>query len=346
MRHEKGRYGLIIAVIGLISFLIFIISALALGLAHQNTASIDSWHTKSVLMTKDANGNLAQSVMTAPELRQQKRNQQSAVVGITPTNINRQGASNHDGIQFVGLNTNEYIYQNMPISKGHRPQRANEVIISDKLSHYHLNDKIKIGLDDNTYTISGITPDALYNMAPVVYGQLTNWNHIKGVNQNFKASGIVSKATTPIKTNNAQLQLFNHDQFLKELPGYSAQNTTFIFMIVFLIIIALVVVTIFLYILTLQKRPNFAVLRAQGIPNRYLLRNTFSETLLLMLFAVILGCGLTTLTATIIPSGVPMYFDIPLMFGVATGILVTGLLGSCIPMLVISKIDPVTVIGG
>ena len=52
IRHEKMRYGLIVSVISLVSFLIFILSALSLGLANQNTAAIDSWKTTSALMTK------------------------------------------------------------------------------------------------------------------------------------------------------------------------------------------------------------------------------------------------------------------------------------------------------
>lgn len=43
IRHEKLRYSLIVAVISLISFLIFILSALSLGLANENTAAITSW---------------------------------------------------------------------------------------------------------------------------------------------------------------------------------------------------------------------------------------------------------------------------------------------------------------
>ena len=41
MLKEKVRYTLVIAVITLISFLIFILSALALGLSNENTAAVN-----------------------------------------------------------------------------------------------------------------------------------------------------------------------------------------------------------------------------------------------------------------------------------------------------------------
>ena len=346
MKYEKLRYGLIITVIGLIAFLIFIISALALGLAHQNTAAIDSWNTKSALMNKDANGNMGQSVMTESELAAQTQNKQTAVVGITPTNISKTHKSDRDAVQFIGINSDEYIAQNLKLSKGHQPKHQNEVIISDKLSQYKVNDKIRIGLDDTEYTVSGVTPDALYNMAPVVYGNLKNWSPIKGINPTFKASGLISKSSASLKTNDKRLKVYDRQSYLDNLPGYTAQKMTFIFMIVFLILISLIVVTIFLYILTIQKLPNLAVLRAQGIPNRYLVQNTFNETLLIMILAIGFGAVLTAVSAFFMPNSVPVYFDLPLMLGVAGGILETGLLGSFIPMWVITKIDPVTVIGG
>lgn len=41
--HEKLRYGLIVALVTLVSFLIFILTSLAQGLSNVNTAAINSW---------------------------------------------------------------------------------------------------------------------------------------------------------------------------------------------------------------------------------------------------------------------------------------------------------------
>lgn len=62
IKHEKLRYGMIIAMIALISWLIFILTGLAQGLGNQNTAAIDSWNFKSIALNKDADVNLRQSI--------------------------------------------------------------------------------------------------------------------------------------------------------------------------------------------------------------------------------------------------------------------------------------------
>ena len=43
IKREKLRYGLIILMIFLISYLIFMLSSLAIGLADENTQAINSW---------------------------------------------------------------------------------------------------------------------------------------------------------------------------------------------------------------------------------------------------------------------------------------------------------------
>ena len=50
IKREKMRYGLIILVIFLISYLIFMLSSLALGLADENTQAIESWKAQKVVL--------------------------------------------------------------------------------------------------------------------------------------------------------------------------------------------------------------------------------------------------------------------------------------------------------
>ncbi|WP_249192606.1 ABC transporter permease [Weissella minor] len=264
MKYEKLRYSLIIAVISLITFLIFIISALALGLANENTDAINSWQTKSVLLTKDSNGNMGQSLMTPEELDPYMNDNHQAIVGITPMTL--KDKNHNESIQFVGLRSDEYIAKELQLNSGKKPTQKNEVLISDKLTHYQIGDKIQLGLDSHKYTISGIFKHAQYNMAPVVYGAISNWSAIKGVNPQYLGSGVISKNDQSLTTLNDNFKVLGKSAYLDKLPGYAAQNSTFAFMIIFLILISLIVVTIFLYILTIQKRPNLAVLRAPRHP--------------------------------------------------------------------------------
>ena len=347
IKKEKLRYGLILTVVVLISYLIFILSALALGLATANTAAVDSWQSKSFVMTKDANGNAGQSLLTTKQVNE-LAGKQTATLGITP--VNMKIGSKRESAQFVGMNNDEYIAKNLQLTKGHLPKAANEVVVADSVdkNNYGMGDDISIGLSDTKYKIVGYVKNATYNTAPVIYGELAQWRVIKGVSNQFQGSVVASKTSQSV--DDKSLKTYSYQAFINKLPGYTPQKATFGLMIGlmigFLIVISLIVITIFLYILTVQKLPNLAVLRAQGIPNRFLAQNTLFETFFIMATGIIVGAVLSALTEFGIPDSVPMAFDWGLMGLIAAGLLVTGLLGAIIPIRVISRIDPVSVIGG
>ena len=134
--------------------------------------------------------------------------------------------------------------------------------------------------------------------------------------------------------------------FLNKLPGYSAQNLTFGLMIGFLFIISLIIVAVFLYILTMQKLPNFAVMRAQGIPSKTLIGFTVSQSFILVLFASLLALILMELTVFALPAAVPMKFSPSIAIAGLLGMLIMGIIGSLIPVRSILKVDPTMAIGG
>jgi putative ABC transport system permease protein len=121
---------------------------------------------------------------------------------------------------------------------------------------------------------------------------------------------------------------------------------TFMMMIGFLMVISLIIIAVFLYILTMQKLPNYAVLRVQGIPRKVLVGATISQSLLLVLSGLAIGAVLTAITAMMIPAVVPMAFDFTILGAVGIGLLVMALLGGLIPIKSVLNVDPVSVIGG
>ena len=154
------------------------------------------------------------------------------------------------------------------------------------------------------------------------------WQELRGLNSSAVASGLfsdnkLSKNTYP------DLQHYTVNEYINKLPGYSAQNNTFTFMIVFL------------YILTMQKISHYAVMRAQGIPACHLIIATVTQSIFLMVCGVIGGILLTLITSVAIPMSVPVIMNWPLISLMAVGLIVLGMIGSLLPVRMIIKIDPV-----
>ncbi|MQS51991.1 ABC transporter permease [Companilactobacillus mishanensis] len=346
IKHEKLRYSLIIAMIVLISYLIFVLTSLALGLANENTEAIDSWNVRSILLNKDSNISLGQSTITNEQADDINLTKKDAYVGSASVVAKSSGHSQISST-YLGLDKNQFIENNLKLSSGHKVRNDKQIVADEKFkdSGYKLGDKVKLDSSSGKFTIVGFTKNAKLNVAPVLYGTLSGWQTLKGMGPTMKASAVVSK-NTKVDNSNSNLKTYSINTFIDKLPGYTAQNSTFTFMIAFLMIISLIVIAVFLYILTIQKLPNYAVLRAQGIPANVLVKTTIFQSIILVLAGLIIGTILTVLTALLIPTSVPMNFNFPMLSLVALGLIITSILGAIIPVRTILKVDPVTVIGG
>ncbi|MFD1418147.1 ABC transporter permease [Companilactobacillus keshanensis] len=346
IKKEKFRYGLIVAMIVMICYLIFILTSLAMGLSSQNTDAIDSWSMKSIVLDKDSNTSLSQSLITKDQKKNIKLTKDEALIGQASVVAKKNGYAKESS-QFLGLSKKQFIAKNLILTSGHKINSSHQIIVDEKFKTdgYKIGDKLNFNSDKTKYTIVGFVKNAKLNISPVIYGDITTWQSIKNLNGQFVGSAIVSKKAN-FKANNEQLKTYSTSAFISKLPGYSAQNSTFIFMIGFLMAISLIVIAVFLYILTIQKLQNYAVLRAQGIPAKTLINATISQSIILVIGGLLIGTILTAATAFILPASVPMSFDVPILSSVGIGLILTGLIGALIPIKLILNVDPVSVIGG
>ena len=81
IKHEKLRYGLIILMIFLISYLIFMLSSLSVGLASENTQAIESWDAQKVILNKNSNVSMFQSILTKKDVKNANVGKDEAYVG-------------------------------------------------------------------------------------------------------------------------------------------------------------------------------------------------------------------------------------------------------------------------
>ena len=160
----------------------------------------------------------------------------------------------------------------------------------------------------------------------------------------LRAAAIVSR-NPDYNYNYQNCKTYPINQFIKKLPGYTAQNMTFELMIGFLYVISLIIIAVFLYILTMQKLHNYAVMRAQGIPSSTLVKATISQALILVLAGLIIGLIATMITVKVLPPAVPISFTPQIILTGTIGLLVTAIIGSLIPVRSILKVDPAQAIG-
>ena len=345
IKREKLRYGLIILMIFLISYLIFVLSALATGLASENTQALESWDAQKVVLNKNANVSMSQSFLTKSDLKRASLSKDEALLGQIPVVVKKAGRPQISA-QFIGVKKKQFIYHDQELIAGKRAKKNYEVAVDQafKTKGYKIGDKLALNGSSRKYKIVGFVKNAKINIAPIIYGTLESWKKLRQGMPTLEASAIISR-NNHYKYNYKNSKTYPIDQFIKKLPGYTAQNMTFELMIGFLYIISLIIIAVFLYILTMQKMHNYAVMRAQGISSSTLVKATVSQAIILVLTGLIIALAAMFVTVKVLPAAVPISFTPRIILTGTVGLLLTAIIGSLIPIRSILKVDPAQAIG-
>ncbi len=345
---NKLRFTLIIGVLMLISYLVFFLSGLANGLENMNRESVDKWKATSIVLTDESDKSIYQSSMTLADVGDVDA-KDIAVIG--QINAIAGNGNQKNNVSIFGINKDEFI---MPkVTEGKEFSDDNEVIASDSLQEdgFKVGDELHLSSSDEVLTIVGFTDKARFNAAPVLYGDVSTFQRVKfgeaAEANKDSINGIVIR--TGDRSNliqNDSLEAIEIETFIGNLPGYTEQNLTLNFMIYFLFVISAVIVSIFLYVLTVQKISMFGIMKAQGISNGYLSRSVIAQTFILAAMGVAVGFGLALITGAFLPSVVPVAFDLVTMLIYGLVLIVVAILGAVFSVLTIVRIDPLKAIGG
>ncbi|MSN56413.1 ABC transporter permease [Staphylococcus aureus] len=342
IRRNKLKFGLIIGVLAMISYLLFLLSGLANGLINMNKEGIDKWQADAIVLNKDANQTVQQSVFNKKDIENKyKRQATLKQTGEIVSNGHQKG-----NVLVFGVEKSSFLVPSL--IEGHKATKDNEVLADETLKNkgFKIGDTLTLSQSDEKLHIVGFTESAKYNASPVIF---TNDATIAKINPRLtgdKINAVIVRDTNwKDKKLNQELEAVNINDFIENLPGYKPQNLTLNFMISFLFVISATVIGIFLYVMTLQKTSLFGILKAQGFTNGYLANVVISQTLILAFFGTAIGLLLTGVTGAFSPDAVPVKFDVLTLLVFAIVLMIVSVLGSLFSILTIRKIDPLKAIG-
>ncbi|GAB5779895.1 TPA: ABC transporter permease [Staphylococcus aureus] len=342
IRRNKLKFGLIIGVLTMISYLLFLLSGLANGLINMNKEGIDNWQADAIVLNKDANQTVQQSVFNKKDIENKYKKQAT----LKQTGEIVSNGHQKDNVLVFGVEKSSFLVPSL--IEGHKATKDNEVLADETLKNkgFKIGDTLSLSQSDEKLHIVGFTESAKYNASPVIF---TNDATIAKINPRLtgdKINAVVVRDTNwKDKKLNQELEAVSINDFIENLPGYKPQNLTLNFMISFLFVISATVIGIFLYVMTLQKTSLFGILKAQGFTNGYLANVVISQTLILALFGTAFGLLLTGVTGAFLPDAVPVKFDVLTLLVFAIVLMIVSVLGSLFSILTIRKIDPLKAIG-
>ncbi len=344
---EKSRFLLITIVIVLVSYLVFFLTALAYGLASSYTRAIEGWEAEGIILSETANNNIARSLLYESDYGVIV-GENTALLGVGTATVD---AEESEDVSLFGIELDEFL---MPeISSGRAIEADDEVVVSSELEAIGIEegDVLRLNGAEAEYRVVGVVDGATFQTAPVVYMELDVWrtaasevSGMMGMRDNTTVNAVVTRGEQKEAYQGDSLSYLSINDFIFALPGYQAQVLTFSVMIGFLIGIAAFVLAIFIYILTMQKKSIFGVLKAEGIPSSYIAGSVMVQVVLLSVFGLAVGAALAIVTGLLLGAAVPFAIN-PLFFsGIAGLFLFCAIIGGIASVRSVTKIDPVEAI--
>lgn len=344
---EKSRFLLITIVIVLVSYLVFFLTALAYGLASSYTRAIEAWDGSGVVLSENANKNIARSLLYQSDY-EGILSDNTALLGVGTATVD---GDESDDVSLFGIELDGFLKPKLV--EGRAIEASDEVVVSSELEAVgvELGDTLSLHGTESAYKIVGVADQATFQTAPVVYMELDTWRKtasevsgMTGMRDNTTVNAVVTRGEIRDVYSSEALSYLSTSDFIFALPGYQAQVLTFSVMIGFLIGIAAFVLAIFIYILTMQKKSIFGVLKAEGVPNSYIARSVMVQVVLLSMFGLVVGGVLAVITGVLLGAKVPFAVN-PWFYGAIAGLfLVCAAIGGLASVRSVTKIDPVEAI--
>lgn len=347
VRKEKLRFALISMVVILVSYLVFFLLALAYGLATSYTQALDKWDAGGIVLSKNANDNIGRSLLVGADY-EQLLDDDVALLGVSTATVD---ADESDDVALFGIDRESWLVPE--VVEGRDAIGIDEVVVSDELAVIGIGvgDVITLQGANDSYSVVGVVEKATFQTAPVIYMDIEQWRvaasevvGMTAMRDNSTVNAVVTRADAAPDFEGTTMNWQSIRDFSFRLPGYQAQVLTFSLMIGFLISIAALVLAIFVYILTMQKKSIFGVLKAEGVPSSYIAWSVMVQVGLLSIFGLVVGCGLALLSGFLLGSKVPFAVN-PLFFaGISAVFLLFAALGGLASVRSVTKIDPVEAI--
>ena len=362
----RGRFVLMGAVVALISVLMVLLSGLSVGLVNDGVSGLQKLPVTSFAFQDDVEKGSAfsRSIVDVDEATAWA--EQSGVAEAAPfgnTLVNGKTDTVEIDLALFGVERDSFL--DPDVAEGTGLAGDGEVVLSGTAADegVAIGDTVVLEPSGQELSVVGfLDGQHTFGHVDVGYVTLLSWQQAKaGLADGDELSPRVRAEATAIAVRSeggADVDLAAGDRAagttsmtLEESygasPGYTAETSTLQLIQVFLYLISALVVGAFFTVLTIQRRGEIAVLRALGASTGYLLRESLLQSVLLLVGSIGVGVGVGLgLGAAITATEMPFALEVGPIIGASVLLLVLGVVGAAVAVLRITRVDPLTALGG
>jgi putative ABC transport system permease protein len=354
IRSTPGKFAAISGAVGFIVFLALILAALSDGLYLGSTGAYRSTPADVFAFSEGSAFELSGS-----SIERSAAEQVSGVEGVEAvgrlSSFNTTATSDGQKLQLTLMGADQ---ATMPstLLEGTRPDPGTmEVLVDQQTRRRGIDIGSVISVNDGPdLEVVGVAADAGFGFT-TAWAQHDSFDEVRstvrpelaGLAGTSQALGIVTAEGTATGMIEATgLVLATPQQAIDALPAASQQKSTLDAIVYTTFIVAAIVVGLFFALVTLEKRNQYAVLKAIGMSNWTLVAAIFLQAVVTSITGFALGFGLSRLAGVVIPSDVPALFLAGTAVSLLVITLVMGSLGAVFSFRRVVRIDPATALGG
>lgn len=367
IRFNKLRFGLMGAVIALIAVLMVLLSGLSVGLVKDGVSGLQNLPVTSFAFQQGVQQDAAFSRSVVEKSAVQQWREQPGVANAAPYGNALINAKSDEGVEIdlalFGVEPDSFLAPTP--AEGAGLAGVHDIVVSQTAidAGLRIGDTVVVDRIGTELKIVGSTGvQDTFGHVDVAYVPLDTWQLINsGIGPDDVVPDHVATEITAVAIQAADgetidmaagdaiagTETLSLEDSFGASPGYTAETATLSLIQGFLYAISALVAGAFFAVWAIQRKHEVAVLRALGASGGWVLRDALTQALFLLIAAVGVGVAVGVgLGALITGGGVPFALNAT-HIGLATvGLIALGLLGAAVAVQRISRIDPVTALGG
>lgn len=355
LRRTPGRFAAVAGAVGFIVFLALILAALSDGLYLGSTGAYRSSSAEVFVFSEGSDFELSGSTLDEEVAAEVAAAEGVAEVGRL-SSFNTTATSDGEELQLTLIGADEATMPSV-LADGRRPEAGSlEVLIDQQTSRRGLDVGSIISVNDGPdLEVVGVAEDAGFGFTTawadhdvfheVRAGVRPELAQLAGTSQTLGVSTSGEGAVPAIEAIGG-VEVATVQDAIDALPAASQQKSTLDAIVYTTFVVAAIVVGLFFALITLEKRNEYAVLKAVGMSNWTLIGAIFTQAIVASVIGFTIGFGLSRLAGIVIPADIPALFLAPTAVTLLVITLVMGALGAVFSFRRVIKIDPASALGG
>jgi putative ABC transport system permease protein len=356
MRRAKARFGLLIAAVALLVFLILFQQSLQNGLLRSFVGAIEHQTAPVLVYSVDGQKVLQASIIT-PELEAKI----AAVDGVGRTGALTQGsfAATVDD-ELIDVAVLGYSVEGVgspQLSSGRLPTAPGEAVASDvdADSGFGIGEIVRIEPGGLKLTVVGLASEAQLNAGPTMFTNMETYADVLAARNPDSTGTPVPNAigvepaagVTPaqlvasINAASDDLDALTREDAAAQTPGVAQVRSSFLVIFLLYGIVVPLVIGLFFLIVTFQKAGSLTLLRAIGAPGRKLVSSLLVQVIVVLGAGYLVGLALYTPLSKQRLGTIPLQFETKGVIVWAILLMTLGVAASMVSARRVLAIDPI-----